>query len=189
MKKSVITFGIILFITAVGISQETALTQVSGNLTVYGTSNLHDWDVKAEKISGSTVFTIEEGSLKTIDKLNFSVVAESLKSGKSGMDKNTYAALNTKTHKNITYRLTKVSKITETAANTYKVETTGELFIAGITKNVVISFTAKISGNKLSLSGIVPIDMIHYGIEPPKALMGSIKTGKDVRIEFNVEYK
>ena len=30
--------------------------------------------------------------------------------------------------------------------------------------------------------------MTLYGVEPPKALMGTIKTGKDVVVDFKVTY-
>ena len=189
MKKSILTLTIFVIAIITGFAQGVSKNQVAGNLVVYGTSNLHDWDVKAGDISGNATFQIDNGVLKSISKLNFIVKAESLKSGKSGMDKNTYAALNTKAHKNITYSLSRVSKITETATNTYSVETTGNLTISGTTKPITINFIAKTTGNKLSLNGVVSLDMTHYGITPPTALMGTVKTGKDVRIEFDIEYK
>jgi hypothetical protein len=37
-------------------------------------------------------------------------------------------------------------------------------------------------------SGKQKIDMTLYGVEPPKALMGTIKTGKDVVVDFKVTY-
>jgi len=188
MKKIVLTLATIIFSAIVGFTQEIIANQVTGSVTVFGTSNLHDWDVKAEKISGYASFKLEDGTLASINKLTFNVVAESLKSGKSGMDKNTYAALNTKVHENISYRLTKVLKITKTGTDIYKVETVGNLSIAGITKSLNITFTTKVYENKIALSGSVPIDMVKYNIEPPKALMGTIKTGKDVKIEFSVQY-
>lgn len=169
-------------------AQETKVNSNNSVLTIFGTSNLHDWEMKAESMSGTAVFDMENGKLTGIDKLSFVVEVESLKSGKSGMDKNTYSALNSKSHKNITYSLVRVNKVTETGNNTYTIETTGNLKIAGETKQIPIKFTAKTSGNTTTLTGKVDINMTHYKIDPPKALMGTIKTGEAVTIDFEVLY-
>ncbi|MCR9182949.1 MAG: YceI family protein [Flavobacteriaceae bacterium] len=174
--------------TQITIAQEVRVNNATSNLTIFGTSNIHDWDMKAEKLSGVATFKMEDGKLSGVEKLNFSVEVESLKSGKSGMDKNTYNALDSKSHKTITYTLTKVNKVTETANNTFSIETTGNLKIAGETKLIPIKFIAKTNDNKVALSGKVDLNMTHYKIEPPKALMGTIKTGEDVTIDFEVIY-
>jgi polyisoprenoid-binding protein YceI len=169
-------------------AQEVKVNNASSKLTIFGTSNLHDWDMKAERLSGAATFKMEDGKLKGIDKLNFVVDAESLKSGKSGMDKNAYTALKTGSHKTINYTLSRVTKVTETGNNIYTIEATGNLRIAGETKQVPITFTAKTSGNNVTLSGKVPLNMIHYKIEPPRALMGTVRTGEEITIDFEVIY-
>lgn len=169
-------------------AQEVKVNNANSKLTIFGTSNLHDWDMKAERTSGTATFKMEDGKLTGIDKLSFVVEVESLKSGKSGMDKNAYSALDSKSHKNITYSLSRVTKVTETGSNTYTIEATGNLKIAGETKQVPIKFTAKTSGNKVTLSGKVNLNMTHYKIDPPKALMGTVRTGEEITIDFEVIY-
>lgn len=169
-------------------AQEVKVNNANSKLTIFGTSNLHDWDMKAERMTGTATFKMENGKLTGIDKLSFAVEAESLKSGKSGMDKNAYAALDSKSHKNITYTLSRVNKVTETGSNTYTIETTGNLKIAGETKQVPIKFTAKTSGNNVTLSGKVNLNMTHYKIDPPRALMGTVRTGEEITIDFEVIY-
>ncbi len=135
-----------------------------------------------------TSFKIENGKLAAIDKLTYAVEVESLKSGKSGMDKNAYNALDTKKHKTINYNLTKVTKISDTGSNSYSIETIGNLTIAGQTKQVPITFNVQLNGSKLTFSGKVKINMTHYNVEPPKALMGTVKTGEDLTLDFKVLY-
>lgn len=174
--------------TSFVVAQETKLNTTESKLTVFGTSNVHDWDVKAEKMSGVAVFETEGETLKSIKSLSFTVVAESLKSGKGGMDKNTYKALKTDKHKNIKFVLTNVSKITANANGTYTVAAQGNLSLSGVTKKISQNFTIKSSGSKFTISGKHTIDMTVFGIEPPKALMGTIKTGKEVTVDFAVIY-
>lgn len=168
--------------------QDSKVVLAESKLVVDGTSNVHDWTIEAKAMSGKASVALESGDLKVIKSLDFSVEVEQLKSGKSGMDKNTFKALKSTSHKNISFKLVKVVKITTISDNNYTVETQGDLTIAGVTKRINQSFTVKLIGKKMVFTGKQKIDMTLYGIEPPKALMGTIKTGKDVTVDFKVTY-
>lgn len=168
-------------------AQEAKVVLSESKVVVFGTSNVHDWTVEAKAMNGTANYTVESNVLKAIPKLNFSVEVEQLKSGKKGMDENTYKALKSKSFKTIDYALVKVNSITASGTN-YTIETSGDLTIAGVTKRVNIIFTAAISGKKMILTGKYKIDMTSFNVEPPKALMGTIKTGKDVTVDFKVTY-
>ncbi|MBE9575508.1 YceI family protein [Flavobacterium proteolyticum] len=170
------------------IAQESKVVLAESKLKVLGTSNLHDWEIDAKAMSGKSVMTIDAGNLKAIKSLDFAVEVEQLKSGKSGMDNNTFKALNSKTYKSINYKLVSVTKITETSDGNYTVETQGDLTISGVTKRINQTFTVKIIGKKAIFSGKTKIDMTVFGVKPPTALMGTIKTGKDVTVDFKVTY-
>lgn len=168
-------------------AQEAKVVLSESKVVVFGTSNVHDWTVEAKAMNGTANYTVESNVLKAIPKLNFSVEVEQLKSGKKGMDENTYKALKSKSFKTIDYTLVKVNSITASGTN-YTIETLGDLTIAGVTKRVNIIFTASLSGKKMILVGKHKIDMTSFNVEPPKALMGTIKTGKDVTVDFKVTY-
>jgi len=170
------------------VAQDSKVVLAESKLTVFGTSNLHDWEIEAKAMSGKSSMAIEAGNLKAIKSLDFAVEVEQLKSGKSGMDNNTFKALNSKTYKTINYKLVSVTKITEISAGNFTVETQGDLTISGVTKRINQTFTVKIIGKKAVFSGKTKIDMTVYGVKPPTALMGTIKTGKDVTVDFKVTY-
>lgn len=170
------------------VAQDSKVVLAESKLKVLGTSNLHDWEIDAKAMSGKATMAIEAGDLKSIKNLDFAVEVEQLKSGKSGMDNNTFKALNSKTYKTINYKLVSVSKITEISAGNFTVETQGDLTISGVTKRINQTFTVKIIGKKAVFSGKTKIDMTVYGVKPPTALMGTIKTGKDVTVDFKVTY-
>jgi polyisoprenoid-binding protein YceI len=169
-------------------AQDFRVNLAESKLLVDGTSNLHDWTIEAKSMGGKATFAIESGDLKEIKNLDFVVEAEKLESGKSGMDKNTFKALKTTTNKKIIFRLVKVNKINAQANNLYTVETQGDLTIAGATKRINQTFSMRLAGKKIIFSGKQKIDMTLYGVEPPTALMGTIKTGKDVVVDFKVTY-
>lgn len=184
----IILVGLLFFTTSNFIAQESKINLAESKLAVFGTSNLHDWDIVAKAMSGKANFNFESNVLKDIESLDFSVESEQLLSGKSGMDSNTFKALNSKKYKTINYKLTKIVKITKVSANTYTIEAQGDLTIAGTTKNITQVFTAVVSGKKVVLSGKTKITMTQYKIVPPTALFGTIKTGPDVTVDFKVTY-
>ncbi|UJH90754.1 YceI family protein [Antarcticibacterium sp. 1MA-6-2] len=125
-----------------------------------------------------------DGQLVKINQLEFAVQAESLKSGKSGMDKNTYKALKTDSNKDITYKLNKVNNIDCVTAGSCKVTTSGTLTIAGTSKPVEITFDAKVTGDKVTLTGSKSLKMTEFKVDPPTAMFGTITTGDQVNIKF-----
>ncbi|MBO2543224.1 YceI family protein [Salegentibacter sp. BDJ18] len=156
----------------------------SSEIIVEGTSNIHDWEMKATSKQGGATITTEDGKLTGISKLQVSVPAESLESGKGGMDKNAYKALNTNKHKNIEFKLDEVKKIEANGSNSYKVNGLATLKISGVSKQVPVEFTAKLNGNKLEINGEESLNMTNYKIDPPTAMFGTITTGEEVTIKF-----
>ncbi len=170
-------------------AQSYKLNNTTSSLLVDGTSNIHDWTIEAENTDGLLIVDFDEGNLEKIDKLEFSAVAESLVSGKSGMDKNTYKALNTDKYKNITFTLNKVNGIEKISGSDYKVKTTGSLKIAGVKKQVNLNFNIRCESDQLVLTGQYRLNMTDFGIDPPTAMFGTIKTGEEVLIKFESHFK
>lgn len=182
------SFLVMVFSANTIFAQTYNVNNAASSLKVEGTSNVHDWEITAKDLQGSMKVQMEEGQLVQIDDIKFTVVAESLKSGKGGMDKNTYKALNTDKHKTITYQLQKVNNLDCTSKSSCKVTTTGALTIAGTKKNVEIVFDAKVSGDKVVLSGNKKIKMTEFKVDPPTAMFGTITTGDDLDIKFQVTF-
>lgn len=194
MKSHKIIQRVLIVLLLIGASlqfvnaQDLKVILSESKLIVFGTSNLHDWDIKAEAMSGRMIPVVEQGILKEIKTLSFVVVAEKLKSDHSGMDKNTFKALKTDKYKTITYNLVKVLKISNTADGNYIAETQGDLTISGVTKRIHQSFVIRMNADKILLSGKQKIDMRQYGVEPPTAVFGTIRTGAEVTVDFKVTY-
>jgi hypothetical protein len=160
----------------------------ASSLKVEGTSNIHDWELSAKELQGSIKVQMEDGQLVQLDQLQFAVVAESLKSGKGGMDKNTYKALDTDKHRRITYELSSVKNLDCTSKASCKVTTNGVLTIAGTKKNVELVFDAKVAGDRITLSGNKKIKMTDFKVDPPTAMFGTITTGDEVNIKFQTVF-
>ncbi len=169
-------------------AQSYKLNNEASSLLIDGTSNIHDWTIEAENTGGNLTAEFDDGTLEELDKLEFTVVTESLMSGKSGMDKNTYKALNTDKYKEITYKLKEVKGIEKVSSNNYKVKTLGSLEIAGTKKDINLNFDLKSNSNQIVLNGEYKLNMTKFGVEAPTAMFGTIKTGEDVVIKFESHF-
>lgn len=182
------SFLMMAFIAQPILAQTYTVNNAASSLKVDGTSNIHDWTIEAKEFQGSLKVQVEDGQLVKVEELNFAVVAESLKSGKGGMDKNTYKAIDTDKHKRITYQLETVDNLDCTSKTSCKIATTGYLTVAGTKKPIELIFDAKVSGNKIVLSGSKKIKMTDFNVDPPTAMFGTITTGDDLTIKFDAAF-
>ncbi|UAB84844.1 YceI family protein [Zunongwangia sp. SCSIO 43204] len=167
---SVFALLIFLFVGASGNSQN--LKPIKTEILVEGTSNIHDWEMTSEK----AVANVETNS-GNVSKISVEIPVKSLESGKGGMDKNAYKALNEDDYPTVKFSSTEVSAS----------KITGKLTINGKTKTVAIPVSTKKASQGVEISGKHTINMTDFGIEPPTALMGTIKTGEEVTINFNFQ--
>jgi polyisoprenoid-binding protein YceI len=151
------------------------------SVKIIGTSNVHDWEETVGKVIGKGTFKIEDNKVKAIDYLLVQFVVKSIESGKGKMNSYTYEALKEEEHPNIQFKLLKVNEI-----NNDMVEAQATINIAGVSKKVIIVGKATSSGDTVSISGNFEIDMTEYNVEPPTALLGTIKVEKMVTIEYNI---
>lgn len=188
LKLVFVSLIVMAFTTQISVAQTYQLDNATSTLKIDGTSNIHDWEIVAEKQQGKLLADFEDGKLVKIQQLDFTVTAESLKSGKSSMDKNTYKALNTEKHKQIEFKLSKVKSINCKSNNSCKVVVTGNLKIAGATKPIDITFDLKVEGSKITLKGSKTIKMTDFGVEPPTAVFGTITTGDAIDVIFHSSF-
>ncbi len=157
----------------------------SVSIKVSGTSNLHDWDEKSSTATISANIAIgSNGTITALQSLNFITPVGALKSEHSGMDKNTYKALKKDTNPNISF----IQKTATITGNTIKSH--GILTIAGKAVETDLVTTYRVNADKtITVTGTKNINMLDYGVEPPKALLGTIKTGKDIVLSFTITMK
>lgn len=168
-------------------SQDYKLVNDTSSIIVSGTSTLHDWHVDGENQSGSLSFS--EAESFNINELSFRVKAESLKSGKNSMDKNTYKALNTDKYKDIVFSYTKTNSVVKKGEGHYMITASGKLTISGVTKTIDLDLEVFKDGDLVKINGKKDMLMTDFGIDPPKALLGTIKTGNEITITYKSVFK
>jgi len=156
-------------------------------MTVSGTSTLHDWTSDITKIKVSAYVDWQDGQVADIRNLSVAVPVESIISTKGRiMDGKTWDALKKDEYPNITFKMNAGDVNLDNGK--YSISADGQLTIAGKSRAVTLEAIGKpVANGGLVFSGSYKINMPDYGMEAPTALMGSIKTGEQVTIDYSVK--
>ncbi len=153
----------------------------TSNVTIAGTSTMHDWTMTSTGANYNATFEVNaDGTPSKLSMVTFTLPAESLKSKEKAMDKNAYKSLNTDKYKDITFQLT-AAKITGKT-----IACTGNLTISGTTKPVEVDVTFESKNGTLVCKGSKKIKMTDFKVEPPSFMFGTIKTGDEITVSFDV---
>jgi polyisoprenoid-binding protein YceI len=116
----------------------------------------------------------------TIEAFEIAIPATSLSSPKAGLDKNMWKALKTDQFDTITFALKRL----EPGAAPNALKGVGTLRIAGVEREVALSLTTERREGVLVVKGSLPLLMTDYGIKPPVAMLGMLKTDPKVTVSF-----
>jgi polyisoprenoid-binding protein YceI len=196
MKKSLIV-ATLIGLTAFSGTHFTAPTYraaATGNadIKVLGTSNLHNWTMEAKDITCLAKFNFGPGNdnqPKSLTELNLTVPVKNLKSGESSMDSRAYTALKAKEFTDISFVLTSAT-IVPGQKDHFLIKGAGNLSIAGVTRPVSMDVNCQVSPDAIiTCIGSEKLKMTDYQIKPPTFMLGALKTGNDLTINFTLVVK
>lgn len=190
--KKVTLFGSILLVTGfvTPVFAQTSFQSDRMDIRLQGTSNIHDWEMKAVAGSSSASFVIDaKNKVTALNSLTFTLPAKSLKSDSKAMDNNTYKALKSSANPNLSFVMGSAT-VVSTGNNSYQLNCSGMMSIAGTTKetSLVAIATYDPSDKTLTIKGVKKMKMTDYNVKPPKALLGTIKTGDQISISYTMKY-
>lgn len=153
-------------------------------LSVKGTSSLHDWESTVDKLEAKGSFVLRNNALSDLRDVVVQIPVKAIKSTKGKMmDNKTWEAFNYEKHPAIKFVLT--NRKIDPAKNT--LTATGTLTMAGITKSVDLRILYKVlPGDELLISGTHTLRMTDFKMDPPTAMMGTIKVGDEVVVNFEM---
>jgi polyisoprenoid-binding protein YceI len=164
-------------------AQQRYVIAPSSELKVEGTSTLRDWSMVSNQAKGQALISFENNKIQDIKNLVVTMPAKSLKSGSNQMDNHAYQSLNPKEHPEIRFELKSVEQVTATT-----LLARGVMTIAGVAKPMAVPVTYKVTSNGLEFAGQAPIKFSDFKIDAPTALMGTVKTGDNLNLSFNLAY-
>ncbi len=167
------------------------------HVKVEGTSTLHAWHVESKSVDGA--IEIEEAfltdpSLASVaslhagpsPKVTLTIAVAELASGNDRMDRLMREALLASKHPSIRFAAKEIQLPKGTVGSgKFNLQARGDLSIAGTTKEVAFPVEVeRAADGKTTVAGKVPLKMTQFGIKPPVAMLGTLKTGDDITVSF-----
>ena len=166
------------------------LKLVSSRVSLAGTSNIHPYTasttaarlVRLQLASGVIAPDVWDKVLEpgALEAFEIAIPAATLTSPKDGLDKNMHKALKVSEHPDITFRLGRL----EATEGANAMRGVGVLKIAGVEREVTLTLKMRRSDGALTVTGEVQLLMTDFGIAPPKAMLGMLKTDPKVTVTF-----
>lgn len=166
-----------------------AVIVASAKVTLSGTSNVLDWSASTDAaltrnvkitrdLPGGDFFwvgVLQPGAVESFDVV---VPITALKSDRDEFTADMHVALKAAQYPDIVFSLNRLEK-KPGGANAY-----GVLRVAGVEKEIVLPLVTTLRSGNMLVLGQVTLDMTDFGITPPTAMMGMLKTDPKVTIKF-----
>jgi polyisoprenoid-binding protein YceI len=156
----------------------------ASSIRVDGKSNVHDWHATSTQLT-ATIQVASPVADSKVESVTLTLPVTSLKSGKGGLDKNLYKALNAEKNPTITF----VMKTYDATPNgdAFAAVITGDLTVNGVTKAVKAEATMAAAGKDgLKAVGTTVMKMTDFGVKPVTALLGTIRTADAITVTFDL---
>lgn len=158
----------------------------NSTMTVYGTSNVRDWDMDVTEINGSVLLEDGEGKLPSIREIQVEVPVENMVSGKDRLQRHAHEAVAAEEHPTISFAASDV-QVGKAEADSFSVVANGDLTIKGNTRSVTLSAkgTWQADGT-LRVSGEHRLKLSTFEVERPSLMFGAIKVKDPIQVGFDV---
>jgi polyisoprenoid-binding protein YceI len=159
-------------------------------VTILGTSNLHNWNETVGTVLGDGSVTWNTDGTFDLDAINLKMQVSSIKSDMGSiMNNNTYKALKGETNPEIAFTLNTPVKSIKAGPTASTISAKGTLTIAGVTKKIdMLIKVAAPNHGYLTFEGSQTVKMTDYNISPPTALLGTLRTGNEITINFKTAF-
>lgn len=185
MKTTVKILIACLIIAINGYAQTLKVNPKAFNITIAGTTNVHDYETKVTQITGDLVFN----SSNQVQSLVVTIPVKSIKSKEKLMDTKTYEAFNADTYPTITFKLLEVNSL-QANGSEVSVTITGNLTMNGTTKKIVLKPTGKnLKPGSYQFKGAIALKMSEFKMKAPTAMMGMMKVGDGVTVKYDVTFE
>jgi polyisoprenoid-binding protein YceI len=173
-----------------------AIAVKSGTLRMDGKSTLHDFTVATTSFTLLTTLdtpaseagwtpVLQPGAVKTFE---LHIPVASLKSEKEGLNKNMYKALKSDKNPEIVLNVEQYEVGTADPTGSTPLKVAGTLTVAGVTKPVALTLATRVTPDGLAVDGHQDLLMTDFGIDPPKFMLGTLKTDNKVVITFSLVF-
>jgi YceI-like domain len=125
-----------------------------------------------------------------VKRFSLVVPVATLKSGDSHLDDHLWKALKQTQFKQIRFDMDSYRLLPPAAgADAFVIAMHGRLRVAGVSRPIDLTATAKTTAGGLQISGAKNLLMTDYQVTPPTLFLGTVKTADLITIKFNSELR
>lgn len=198
MKRllSILTIlGLMLSVQAVDAqNSDIEFTLDSGHeMLIDGTSNVRDWDADVNTVNATFVlsmFDLSDLTSLTADHfktMELSIPVEDIESDSGRLTRNLQDYLEVDDHSLITFKMNGIESVS-VDGDSAKITANGVINAAGVDHETTMNVTATVNNGKVTFSGIQELLMTDFGIDPPTAMLGSIRARDEISIIYSLTF-
>jgi polyisoprenoid-binding protein YceI len=185
MKRQISTLAI-AFLFAFGLTATTtaqSLRFVDSEVSVEGTSTMHDWSCEVKSFSGAV--SVNGGGLETISDATVAIPVSGIDCDNRRMNNLVRDAFNASQNPGITFQLTD-AKVGAGQNGWSQLTITGALEMNGTKRPVTLVLDGRKNGVGYEFRGTHKLNMTDFGMRPPTAMLGAVRTGDEVTLTFKL---
>lgn len=186
MKKIRVTLTAIALIVLGGAAvhaPDSFTFEPDSRIWIEGTSTVHDWTCNVERFTGSLEATAAGTTLNALSGTTVSVPVNRIECNNGTMNGKLRTALG---ESPIRFTLVSATLGARQADGWFSIRANGRLTIAGASQSVSMTVRGKaLSADRFRFTGQLPLRMTDYGVDPPTALLGTLRTGDQVTVHFD----
>ena len=193
MKRKIISLFVFVAVMSLSISltAQSKYLLNSHSIEIEGTSNVMSWEAEVSDVSGEFILKANGNDvISDVEKTSLRIKASTIE-GSEGrrMTEKIYEALNVQRHQYITFRLQEVQQVRSSSNNPelFRIVSSGVLTISGVSRNINLNTVGRILPNgNIIFSGSKAINMTHYEVKPPRAMLGALRTREEVTVKYTI---
>lgn len=182
-RMRIVPFIAVVFCAGLGVLQPTtaAAQQPNVDFSVSGTSTVRSWTCTVKgvlKVTPGSGAPSLPGLAGGVQAATLTVPVKAFKCPNDEMTQHLMEAMKPEQHAEITFRLERY------VVKGGQAEATGAITINGVTAPLNLPLTVEASAGGLQVAGNTRIDMTKFSVDPPVVMLGLLKVGPQIRIEF-----
>lgn len=156
------------------------------SITIEGTSNVHDWRCTVPNVTGTMDATPNATGWSGLSALTVTVPVNSIDCRNGTMNTNLRNAFNASANPTIRFTLSN-ARVAAPSGGRFTVQANGTLAMAGQSRPITVTAQGVRNANgSIRFTGSVPVTMSQWGMTPPRAMAGTMRTGDRVTVSFDV---
>ena len=179
----IVPFNAIVFCAGLGVLQPApaAAQQPNVDFSISGTSTVRSWTCTVKgvlKVTPGIGAPALPGMANGVQTATVTVPVKDFKCPNDEMTQHLMETMKPEQHAEITFRMERY------VVNGGQAEATGAVTINGVTAPLTLPLTVDASGGRTQVAGNTRLDMTKFRVDPPVVMMGMLKVGPQIRIEF-----